>query len=855
MKKIILLIIAISSVFLASAQDFCPGNLFTNGDLEIGTPTGSDQDINNATGFSSIWASGSLADFYAFNAGPFPPPLPASGNYAGLWISNNPSASTTYREGLYNELNTPISNASGVYSFTFDIACLYGWGTAEVGVYGIYNPTAAYSATPTSSHTPSNEDLFGAANTVLLGTVPVGGDCDRNKTTQTMTFDSSVPAFPLGGMTHILITPSSDSISGAIYVGLDDFCMQLESDDCAGIIEDTIDCDASGYEYTFTVQNNTGETVDGIIVNGVYDPTVNIAPGGTYGPLTINIPLSSLNTYCFDIIMFSENLACCHYEHCVELPACNPCDSVGLVVHDLVQSTPAGGDGGCCFEIDVINNFDDTYFSKIVSTILTPGVSFDNPYGDSGWTAAATGGNILTWTPSTTYIGDGTDAGVLNFCLTDINQVSQMPQTIRFDWVITDAAGQDSIVCSEVLTFDCETCLNVTNDTIYCLPNGDYHYCMTIDNNDATHTATQVFFDVYSPVANQFTPNSINVTIPPLGSASVCVDIPGPLTPGTEVLYKTILKNFDGDTLNWCCIVDTFSVVIPECGNDVECAQIIDYDLECTEDLDGDGQAEYILHIEATGFGLITLNTPCGTLVPSTINVVGTASEDLILYSNGTCGGVFNFSAYTGSSAGVCWENQFQLDFPPCEQTACLCDDLEQDINASFTDVFNCPDGILTPVALKPCDEVHWNLDGVSLGSTVGNESFEITYPGPGIYRICMIVLRMDDTGVICEQEICRDIEIIQWCFQNPDAVIELEVFPNPAINVLSIDLGDKIPNGNLNIQVMNLNGRIIDQDQRAAQKIIQLDISNLQPGMFYLKVEGEDDYKATKKFIKMSNR
>ena len=199
MKKLILLIIAVFSLNLISAQNFCPGNLFTNGDLEIGTPTGSDQDINNALGFSSIWAAGSLADFYAYNAGPFPPPIPATGNYAGLWISNNPSASTTYREGLYNGLNTPISNSSGIYSFTFDIACLYGWGAAEVGVYGIYNPTAAYSATPTSSHTPSNENLFGPANTVLLGTVPVGGGCGQTKTTQTITFDSVLLDFLLEG--------------------------------------------------------------------------------------------------------------------------------------------------------------------------------------------------------------------------------------------------------------------------------------------------------------------------------------------------------------------------------------------------------------------------------------------------------------------------------------------------------------------------------------------------------------------------------------------------------------------------------------------------------------------------------
>jgi type IX secretion system substrate protein len=857
MKKLILLIITVLSFNLLSAQDFCPGNLFTNGDLEIGTPTPSDQDINNALGFSSIWAAGSLADFYAFNAGPFPPPIPATGNYAGLWISNNPSASTTYREGLFNALNSTISNSSGIYSFTFDIACLYGWGAAEVGVYGIYNPTAAYSATPTSSHTPSNENLFGPANTVLLGTVPVGGGCGQTKTTQTITFDSGAAGFPFGGMTHVLITPSSDTISGGIYVGIDNFCMQLEApaeDTCAAVIDANIECGPNGYTYTFTIQNNTGQVVDGIIVNGQYDPTAVIPAGGTYGPITINIPVTSTNTYCFDIILFDENLACCHYEHCVDLPNCNPCDSVSVVANSIVQDPTNNGDG-CCYEIDVINNFDDQYFSKITSTILTPGVNFDNPYGDNGWTVNPTSGNVLTWTPSLPYIDQIADAGVLNFCLKDVTQVSQMPQTIQFDWIITNAAGQDSIVCSEILTFDCEPCLNIANDTIYCLPNGDYQYCMTITNNDPTYTATQVFFDVYSPVANQFTPNNINVSIPPLGSASVCVTIPGPLPAGTNVLYKTILKNFSGDILNWCCVVDTFSVTIPECGNGLDCAQIVDYYMECLDDLDGDGQPEYNLHIDATGYGTILLNTPCGTISPSSITVAGSASVNLTVYSNGTCS-VFNFTAYATDAVGViCWEQQFEIDFPPCPQTSCLCQDLPMDVMSGFTTAFNCPKGIFTPNALKPCDEVQWSMNGVLMGSSLGNDPFEVTYPGPGSYTICMIVFRIDDNGDICEREICKDVVINQWCIELPDPSKDIALFPNPAVDNLTIDLGPHFPNGIITIDVLDINGRMIVQKQTTGERKLRLDISSFKSGMYFLNVAGAGDFKANKRFIKVSNK
>jgi len=39
----------IMSIMTMQAQDgFCPGNIFDNGDLEIGTPTNGDQDIDLA---------------------------------------------------------------------------------------------------------------------------------------------------------------------------------------------------------------------------------------------------------------------------------------------------------------------------------------------------------------------------------------------------------------------------------------------------------------------------------------------------------------------------------------------------------------------------------------------------------------------------------------------------------------------------------------------------------------------------------------------------------------------------------------------------------------------------------------
>ncbi len=839
------------------AQDFCPGNLFTNGDLEIGTPTASDQDINNADGFSSIWASGSLADFYAFNAGPFLPPLPAEGNYAGLWISNNPSNSTTYREGLYNGLNTPLASGSGTYSFTFDVACLYGWGTAELGIYGIYNPSGAYSATPTSSHTPSNENLFGPANTVLLGTVFLGDSCDRYKTTQTITFDSGSGSFPAGGMTHVLLTPSNDSISGAIYVGLDNFCMQLEAaaeDTCALVVEENFDCDANGTTYTFWVQNNTGQMVDGIIINGDYDPGVLIPVDGNYGPVTIDIPAGADSVFCFDLILFSENLACCHTTHCVEVPTCDPCELIDLVAGDNDQ-----GEGACCYEVDVINNFDGAYFTSIVSTIITPGVNFDNPSGDNGWTVNTLAGNALSWTPSGTFIDEITDLGVLNFCFKDIDHISQTPQVVVFDWIAADPITGESIVCSDTLTFYCEPCMNIRNDEITCLADGSYDYCFTVSNN-SDYDATELYFDPYTPAGIVFSPNPLSISLPAHSSNSYCVNLSGG-SAGDLVSYKAILKSFEGTVLNWCCIVDTFTVLLPECQNELPCPIIEDYIVECTDDLDGDGLADYIMDIYIDGAGTINLSSPCGTLSPSSLSIAASGTYTFTVFNSSGCDPfALTYYSFSPNSSTICAEDQLQISLPQCQtNTACVCDEAFYDaVNLGFSNHFNCPNGTYRPYALEDCDRVRWTVNGTAVGSTIGNQNFIYTYPGIGTYEVCMVVTRLQADGTTCEHKFCTEILIEQWCVL-PGKVMgfnKVEAFPNPVKTSLQVVWEVENTPAKINLQIVNANGKEVIQHSNinAENGNTEVDLDQLDAGFYLLRLTGKNYAPAPVKLVKIND-
>ena len=233
---------------------FCPNNRFTNGDFSALEPgrtadpappaTPNDQDINAATGWRAIWKGTSLADLYAAgNAGPGLTPPPASGNYASMWISNVNSGGSTYREGMFNELVTPIGANTGVYSFTFKTAPLMGAQVAGVpsviGIYGVRYPNAAFPTTadrptldPTNGlNVPTNLNLFGAGNVVLLGTVqiPSTPTAANNWAPQSITFDSA--AFDsLPQITHVMVTKMDGATNQARYIAFDDFCMQTAAD-------------------------------------------------------------------------------------------------------------------------------------------------------------------------------------------------------------------------------------------------------------------------------------------------------------------------------------------------------------------------------------------------------------------------------------------------------------------------------------------------------------------------------------------------------------------------------------------------------------------------------------------------
>lgn len=182
--------------------NFCPGNLFQNGDFEqlTGDPNKvTDQDIALATGWQAMWGTGSLADLHCTGNGTGTAPSPNTNVYAGIWIENRTATNTndaTYREAMYNRLSTPIGENTGTYSFNFKIADakITNSNPVRIGIYGVYNPSNILANPPTGSNsTPSNLNLWQSVNAsvkvVLLGTITTSTSLNTTWTQQSIIFN------------------------------------------------------------------------------------------------------------------------------------------------------------------------------------------------------------------------------------------------------------------------------------------------------------------------------------------------------------------------------------------------------------------------------------------------------------------------------------------------------------------------------------------------------------------------------------------------------------------------------------------------------------------------------------------
>ena len=134
-----------------------------------------------------------------------------------------------------------------------------------------------------------------------------------------------IPGTPAEGTLNVNIT---DTLNQFYFFNCKD---TLE---CAVFELDEPVCNQDGTaKYTFSGTNTFtgGQTFDRIRVYNpfdnslVYSENVNIPPGGTFGPISIDLPESAgQDSMCLRVYFYSDEAVCCHEDICFDIPCCVP---------------------------------------------------------------------------------------------------------------------------------------------------------------------------------------------------------------------------------------------------------------------------------------------------------------------------------------------------------------------------------------------------------------------------------------------------------------------------------------------------------------------------------------------------
>lgn len=399
------------------------------------------------------------------------------------------------------------------------------------------------------------------------------------------------------------------------------------------------------YTMTFDLVNNSAFPVTSMVVRNDIDPsqdayfnfyTSPIPPGGTMTgltlPLTFPVDLTDPLTVCLDIIFFSDEAVCCHFETCFDLLPPDPCGNTS-VEYEEVDDPELEDEGECCYNLHLVNDFCSEYFTNVTTEIITPGVVYTNYNSTLLNTTISPDSRSIVWDNPGGFLPLG-PLDDMTICIGGILSASQTPQMVAVNWYAIDpATGEEFIACTDTLEFFCQPCLTLEDELVCDPETGGYFYNFTVLNN-SDHLVTSIVFENHTPGVS-FEPPLINVTLPPGAtySGTIFIDDFGTLNPGDIIEYKLILFDEEG----WCCHLDDIMLVVPDCDGDpfCDCSDIegffldVDNQAGLSHEVDCDAEVirlstETLTDCDQTSWTLTHLDTGESLMESSTGNMVVT---------------------------------------------------------------------------------------------------------------------------------------------------------------------------------------------------------------------------------------
>jgi hypothetical protein len=360
------------------------------------------------------------------------------------------------------------------------------------------------------------------------------------------------------------------------------FDCEPEQEECLYILTDTLVCDTAGYKYIATVKNPQGSGFDvGRIKLNVLNPTTGIMVMDSIIDLTPPLAIGDTmmimfvietnedlfgEDFCFLLSAHDgpdEMLCCAEIEKCIPFPECNSCENVDVMAMPI---DPINEDS-CCYTFTIKNGYNvPGYFTNIEMNMLTEGVYFsvtDLPMPPAWWYDEIETGTHYLWSHFSGSIPIDT-VDVFDFCIDGVTTTDSV--YIEVNWL-----REDSIVCYDTLALYCPECVEITQDTVECLPDGTYKYTFNFTNlNDQGLPVNAIrFIDDLGYIVDPPAGDYLLLPTPvPYGQTStfdpmIVIDAPDSVETFCFTMVMTYLNE---DSVNVeCCYVE-HCIELPGCG-------------------------------------------------------------------------------------------------------------------------------------------------------------------------------------------------------------------------------------------------------------------------------------------------
>ena len=286
----------------------------------------------------------------------------------------------------------------------------------------------------------------------------------------------------------------------------------------------------------------------------------------------------------FLVSMYHEQ-NCCSEPELVEIegsPCCDPCSSITTNIYPIESAV----DDACCYSLDIEYLCDYSYFDKVELELLTGGVSFGS-YSNGyplDWSVSFTDDNICVEPNLLSSLPSGLTTGLIDFCLNDVNEPSEIPQTVKVNYY-----SNEEVVCDTIIQLNCpiskNPCAFVFDEQITCdKENKKYNVSVKVQNlSNSAFDAVQLIAIPAPPVLSTHLTPANFVDLTPALEPNQCTTFDFCYEPDVFpdqdglLILKWLLKSEEPDT---CCaghetVWDT--LYLPPCDTMMSCCDRPDF--------------------------------------------------------------------------------------------------------------------------------------------------------------------------------------------------------------------------------------------------------------------------------------